>query len=128
VIIKRSYRGKTEFKKAKPEKGWFVAQFRDLGFFQLLQDIEPPNIRAAFTDGLVVRTGSRIIIEVSDNNTAINQFIGKANDVWLMFQPVGNKYIYTVDEHLPVGEHKLSVVVYDEAGNSSTREWIIKRL
>jgi len=127
VIIKRSYRGKTEFKKAKLEKGWFVAQFRDLGFFQLLQDIEPPNIRAVFSDGLVVRSGSRIIIELSDNNSVISQFIGKANEKWLMFQPAGNKYIYTVDEHLPVGEHKLSVIVYDEAGNSSTREWKIKR-
>jgi len=128
VIIKRSFRGKTEFKKANPEKGWFVAQFRDLGFFQLLQDLEPPVVRAAFSDGLVVRTGSRIIIDVSDNNTVISQFIGKANEKWLMFQPVGNKYVYTVDEHLPLGEHKLSIVVYDEAGNSSTREWTIKKM
>lgn len=128
VIIKRSFRGKAEYKKAIPEKGWFVAQFRDLGFFQILQDLEPPVVKAAFSDGLVVKAGSRIVIEVSDNNTVISQFIGKANEQWLMFQPAGNKYVYTVDEHLPVGEHKLSVIVYDEAGNSSSREWTIKRI
>ena len=85
-------------------------------------------VRAVFSDGMTVKTGSKIIIEATDNNNVISQFIGKANDQWLMFQPTGNKYVYTVEEHLPVGEHKLSVVVYDEAGNSSSREFKIKRL
>jgi hypothetical protein len=44
-----------------------------------------------------------------------------------MFQPSGSHFVYTVDEHFQPGEHKLSVVVYDEAGNSTTREYIIKR-
>ncbi|MFN6373687.1 MAG: peptidoglycan DD-metalloendopeptidase family protein [Chitinophagia bacterium] len=127
VLIKRSFRSKTEFKKATMEKGWFVAKFRDLGFFQLIEDLQPPTIRTTFSDGYSVKMGSRIIVEVADNNNVVSGFVGKAGDKWLMFQPLGNRYVYTVDEHLPVGEHKLSVVVYDEAGNSTSRDWIIKR-
>jgi len=128
VVIKRNYRGKVELKKATQERGWFAAQFRDLGFFQLLEDLDPPRVSAAFGDGLTVRAGSRIVIDVTDNNRFIREFNGFAGNQWLMFVPVGNRYVYIVDEHLPVGEHKLSVVVYDEAGNQTIREWNIKRI
>ena len=128
VVIKRSYRGKTEIKKAVAERGWFSADFRDLGFFQLLEDDIPPVITAPFSNGMAFRAGSRIIVDVSDNNKVIRSCNAFAGDQWLMFQPMGNRFVYTVDEHLPVGEHKLTVVVYDEAGNSTTREWTIKRI
>lgn len=128
VVIKRNFRGKTEYKKATLEKGWFVAKFRDLGFFQLMEDLEPPTIRTSFSDRHLVKTGSRIIVEVADNTNTIGGFVGKAGNQWLMFQPLGNRFVYTVDEHLPIGEHKLSVVVYDESGNSTSREWTIKRM
>jgi murein DD-endopeptidase MepM/ murein hydrolase activator NlpD len=128
VVIKRNYRGKIELKKAVQERGWFSAQFRDLGFFQLLEDLDPPKVSASFGNGLIVRAGSRILIDVADNNRFIREFNGFAGNQWLMFVPVGNRFVYTVDEHLPVGEHKLSVVVYDEAGNQTIREWNIKRI
>ena len=128
VVMKRNYRGKVELKKAIQERGWFSAQFRDLGFFQLLEDLDPPRVSAAFGDGLTVKAGSRIAIDVADNNHFIREFNGFAENQWLMFVPVGNRYVYTVDEHLPIGEHKLRVVVYDEAGNQTIREWNIKRL
>ena len=128
VLIKRNYRGKVELKKASAERGWFSAQFRDLGFFQLLEDLEPPTVSSSFGNGLTVRAGSRIVIEVGDNNGVIREFNGFADEQWLMFVPSGNKFVYTVDEHLSPGEHKLSVVVYDEAGNKTIREWTIKRI
>ena len=46
---------------------------------------------------------------------------------WVMFLPSGNRYSYYPDEHFPPGEHKLSVVVYDEAGNMASKEWNLKR-
>lgn len=128
VVIKRSYRGKTEIKKAVAERGWFSASFRDLGFFQLLEDDIPPVVTAPISNGMSFRAGSRIVVDVSDNNKFIRAFDGFAGTQWLMFQPMGNRFVYTVDEHLPIGEHKLTVVVYDEAGNSTTREWTIKRI
>jgi hypothetical protein len=127
VVMKRTYKAKTEIKKAVEEKGWYAAQFRDFGFFQLLEDLQPPTLSSSLQSGATVRTGSRIIFDVADNNKVIREFRGTVDGQWLMFQPSGSHFVYTVDEHFPLGEHKLSVVVYDEAGNSTTREYIIKR-
>ena len=127
VVMKRTYKAKTEIKKAVEEKGWYAAQFRDFGYFQLLEDLQPPTLSSSLQSGATVRTGSRIIFEVADNNKIIAAFKATVDGQWLMFQPSGNRFAYTVDEHFPIGEHKLSVVVYDEAGNNTTREYIIKR-
>jgi hypothetical protein len=127
VVMKRTYKAKTEIKKAVEEKGWYAAQFRDFGYFQLLEDLQPPTLSSSLQSGATVRTGSRIVFDVADNNKIIKAFNGSVDGQWLMFQPSGNRFAYTVDEHFPVGEHKLSVVVYDEAGNNTTREYIIKR-
>lgn len=127
VLIKRTYKTKTELKKAKAEKEWYTAEFRDFGYFQLLEDLQPPTISTTLQPGTMLRTGSRIMVDVADNNKFIRDFRVTVDGQWLMFQPSGNRFVYVVDEHLPVGEHKLSIVVYDEAGNNATREYIIKR-
>ena len=127
VVMKRTYKAKTEIKKAVEERGWYAAQFRDFGYFQLLEDLQPPTLSSALQSGTTVRAGSRIVFDVSDNNKVIRDFKASVDGQWLMFQPSGSRFAYTVDEHFPLGEHKLSVVVYDEAGNNATREYIIKR-
>jgi len=127
VVMKRTYKAKTEIKKAVEEKGWYAAQFRDFGYFQLLEDLQPPTLTSSLQSGATVRTGSRIVFDVADNNKTIKEFKGSVDGQWLMFQPSGNRFVYTVDEHFPQGEHMLFVVVYDEAGNETTREFIIKR-
>ena len=127
VVMKRTYKAKTETKKAVEEKGWYAAQFRDFGFFQLLEDLQPPSLSSSLQSGATVRAGSRIVFDAADNNKVIKEFKCSVDGQWLMFQPSGSRFVYTVDEHFPLGEHKLSVVVYDEAGNNTTREYIIKR-
>lgn len=127
VVMKRTYKAKTDIKKAVEERGWYAAQFRDFGYFQLIEDLQPPSISSSLQSGATVRTGSRIVFDVADNNKVIRDFKASVDGQWLMFQPSGNRFAYTVDEHFPLGEHKLSVVVYDEAGNNTTREYIIKR-
>jgi hypothetical protein len=127
VVMKRTYKSKTEVKKAVEEKAWYAAQFRDFGFFQLLEDLQPPSLSSSLQSGATVRAGSRIVFDASDNNKVIKEFKCSVDGQWLMFQPSGSRFVYTVDEHFPLGEHMLSVVVYDEAGNSTTREYIIKR-
>ena len=127
VVVKRTYKTKTEIKKAAEEKGFFAAEFRDMGFFQLLEDLEPPMISSSLANGAFVSAGSRIVIDATDNNKIIDQLIGRLDGQWIMFQPFENRFVYTVDEHFPSGEHKLSVLVKDVAGNSSNREWTITR-
>ena len=127
IVMKRIGRGRMEVKKAIPEKDFFSAQFRDFGSFQLIQDLIPPTIVANVFNGKTVSGSTRITIQVSDNNSIIKDFKAFLDDKWILFYPAGNQYHYYPEEHFPPGEHKLSVVVYDEAGNLATKEWIIKR-
>jgi hypothetical protein len=127
VVMKRTYRGKTEIKKAVFERGMFTASFRDFGFFQLLEDRIPPTITTGIANGATVKVGTPIQFQVIDNNRLISECNLYVDGQWLLLQPSWSNYRYVVDEHFPIGEHKLSVVVKDIAGNVNTREWNIKR-
>jgi murein DD-endopeptidase MepM/ murein hydrolase activator NlpD len=128
MLIKRTLQGTTEIKKAKLENGFFVAQFRDFGSFELIQDMQGPVIKTVISNGLVLREGNKLEVEVSDNHNNIKDFKAFAGNNWLMFKPSGKRFTYSVDKHLPLGEHKLTIVVLDEAGNTTIREWNIKRI
>lgn len=127
LVLKRSYRGKTEIKKATREKDGFSASFRDFGFFQLLHDIQPPQVSTHLHDGARLRTGSSIHFDVLDDLRVIKEFRVTVDGKWLMFKPSGVRYNYIVDEHFPMGEHKLSVLVVDEAGNTVSRVFQVTR-
>jgi hypothetical protein len=127
IVMERKYRGKIEIKKTVKEREFFTAQFRDFGYFKLLEDIQPPIISANVVSGKLVNGSTRIVIDVSDNNSVIKDFRASIDGEWVMFLPSGNRFSYYPDEHFPAGEHKLSVVVYDEAGNMAMKEWNLKR-
>ena len=127
VVIRRTYRTKTEIKKAIAEKGWFSASFRDFGFFQLIEDKEPPVLVSNLQKGMMIRQGFRIILKPSDNLHVISEVRLLVDDKWLLLQQSWNGYVYAVDENFPAGEHKLMAVVKDEAGNTTTRDWIVTR-
>jgi len=127
VVIRRTYRTKTEIKKAIAEKGWFSASFRDFGFFQLIEDKEPPVLVSNLQKGMLIRQGFRIILKPSDNLHVISDVRLLVDDKWLLLQQSWNGYVYAVDENFPDGEHKLMAVVKDEAGNTTTRDWIVTR-
>lgn len=127
IVMERRYRGKIEIKKTIKERDFFTAQFRDFGNFKLLEDLQPPMISANVVSGKLVNGSSRIVIDVTDNNRVIKDFRATIDGQWVMFLPSGNRFSYYPDEHFPVGEHKLSVSVYDEAGNLATKEWNLKR-
>lgn len=127
LVLKRSYRGKIEIKKATQEKDGFSASFRDFGFFQLLHDIQPPKFSTHLHNGANLRTGSSIHFDVLDDLGVIREFRVTVDGQWLMFKPSGVRYSYVVDEHFPMGEHKLSVLVIDEAGNTVSRDFQVNR-
>jgi hypothetical protein len=102
--------------------------FRELGTFQLIEDLVSPVVQFNLQKGSSVKKGSLISIAVSDNNKSISSFEARSDGKWLMFKPTGMRYQYQVDDHLPVGEHLLKVVVVDEAGNKSVAQLPFKRI
>ena len=127
LVVKRNYIGKTEIKKASKELDGFSASFRDFGFFQLLHDIQPPKLSTNLHHGAKLTTGSRIHFDVIDDLNVIKEFKVTVDGQWLLFKPSGVRYSYVVDEHFPKGEHKLEVLVIDEAGNAVSKEFQITR-
>ncbi len=127
LVIKRNYRGKTEIKKAQQEKGGFSALFRDFGFFQLLHDIQPPQVSTSLHQGAKLHTGSRIHFDVVEDLKVIKEFKVLVDEQFLLFKPSGIRYNYVVDEHFPKGEHKVTAFVMDEAGNTVTKEFVVTR-
>lgn len=127
LVIKRNYRGKTEIKKASREKDGFSASFRDFGFFQLVHDIQPPQVSTHLHNGARLKTGSSIHFDVLDDLKVIKEFRVTVDGQWLMFKPSGVRYSYVVDEHFPMGEHKLSLLVVDEAGNAVSKDFQVTR-
>jgi hypothetical protein len=127
LVVKRNFRGKTEIKKAIKEIDGFSASFRDFGYFQLLHDIQPPQVSTHLHQGAKLTTGSRIHFDVIDDLKAIKEFKVTVDGQYLLFKPSGIRYSYVVDEHFPKGEHKLAVLVMDEAGNTVSKEFQITR-
>ena len=127
IVMQRTYRGKTDLKKTNLERGFFTASFRDFGFFKLLEDLSPPLISANVFNGKFINSNTRIVLDISDNNRIIKDFRATLDGKWIMFLPSGNRFSYFPDQQLPPGEHKLSVVVYDEAGNMASKDWILKK-
>ena len=77
MLIKRTWKGKSEVVKAKGDGDWFTAQFRSFGNFELIADDEPPVINASFHDNANLSKASYIIFTPKDNNEDNKKFQGR---------------------------------------------------
>jgi len=124
MIMKRFWGEKEEYKKAvaateEAEQGWYKAEFKQLGNFQLIADNEPPEITPiGFKDGMDAAKLSRIIFRVKDNTEEIANFTALLDGKWLRFTNDKAKlFIYTFDEYCTPGQHELKIIAEDLAGN-----------
>lgn len=129
VVIYRSYGGKTDYRKAVYDKGWYKADFREFGNFQLIQDNTPPSISPlGFYSGINAAKLSRIAFAVTDNTEEIKKFTATLDGQWLRFtNDKGRNFIYKFDELCPPGEHELIITAEDQAGNINTKTYRFTR-
>ncbi|MFN2437996.1 MAG: peptidoglycan DD-metalloendopeptidase family protein [Chitinophagaceae bacterium] len=115
--------------KAKWGSDWAWAKFRQLGSFQAFIDDEPPTINAPGSGNIInLQNATRIIFTPKDNFNLIKNFRAELDGKWLRFtNDKGRSWIYKFDEKFPKGEHQLKVTVEDEAGNTTTKIWSVKR-
>jgi hypothetical protein len=125
LIIKSISGSRTVVEKAKWQNGWFVAKFRQFGTYQAFIDNVPPSVNAPVRD---LRRAGRLVFLPTDNFKRIKRFRAEVDGQWLRFtNDKGLSYIYRFDEKFPPGEHSLKVIVEDEAGNVTEREWRVVR-
>ena len=125
IVIKNVSGSKTYIQKAKWQKGWLAVKFRQFGAYQAFIDTEPPTINAP---ALNLTKAGRIVFIPRDNLNTIKKFRAEVDGQWLRFtNDKGKTWIYNFDEKFPRGEHELKVMVEDEAGNVTTKQWHVKR-
>lgn len=123
IVMERYWGDKKDFKKAEYENGWYRADFREFGYFKLLRDTNPPEIRPiGFYDGMNCARVGRIAFAVTDNSKDIINFRAELDGNWLCFTNDKNlAYIYTFDEHCSKGAHELKISAEDNVGNRTEK-------
>jgi hypothetical protein len=125
IVIKNISGAKTFVERAEWQNGWLAAKFRQFGTFQVFVDNEPPTINSPLAN--LSRAG-RIVFVPHDNFNTIRSFRAELDGKWLRFSnDKGHSWIYDFDGHFPKGSHELKVILVDEAGNVTTRKWIVIR-
>lgn len=118
ILMKQSWKGKSEVQKARKEGDWYTGKFRSFGDFELIKDNEPPVITGGFADHANLSGRRSIVFVPKDNNDELKNFRAELDGKWLMFtNDKGRSYIYHFDKNCPPGKHVLKVSVEDEAGN-----------
>ena len=125
VIIKSVAGNRTVIKKTQWQHDWLAAKFRQFGSFQAFIDNEPPTINTPQAD---LTRATRIVFSPKDNFKTIKKFRAELDGQWLRFtNDKGLSHIYRFDEKFPRGEHQLTVMIEDEAGNITTKTWSVRR-
>ena len=129
MVIKRSYGSKTDFKAAKLENGWYRAEFREFGFFQLVEDLTPPVITPiGISNGANLSKAKGFRFRVTDDSEDLDSFTATLNGEWLRFSnDKGKVFVYNFDEKCPPGENELVVEAVDMVGNKTTRTYKFTR-
>lgn len=118
MLIKRTWKGKSEVLKATGNGEWYTAQFRTFGNFELIADDDPPTINGGFPDNANLAKAAHIVFIPKDNNDEIKNFRAELDGKWLMFtNDKGRLFIYKFNDMCTRGNHELKISVYDEAGN-----------
>ncbi len=123
TVMERVSDSKKEVRKVQWNNDWAKANFNEFGNFQLVIDVEPPEIvPIGFHEGANMSRSSRIVFTIKDNYSQFKNFRAELDGSWLRFtNDKGRTFIYNFDEKCPTGRHELRISVEDEAGNRTER-------
>lgn len=124
IVIKRVGKN-TTVRKAVWNGEWLTAQFRDFGVFEAFIDNAPPSVNALGSGDVVnLNKAARISFTPTDNY-GIADLRVEVDGKWLRFtNDKGRTWIYNFsDGKISAGQHELTVIVTDIAGNVTRRSW-----
>jgi hypothetical protein len=134
MVMHRFWANKNDYSKAQPvlmgyENGWYRANFREFGNFQLLEDTVPPTITAiGIREGMKVSKLNRLVFVIKDNTTELEKFSAYLDGKWVRFSnDKGSAFVYQLDDHCPPGAHEIKISVEDCVGNRTERSYHFTR-
>jgi len=107
-------------KAASFENGWYTAAVRNFGTYWLDTDTTPPVITPLQKQSANLSAARQIRFRVKEATTSVRKFRAELDGKWICFEPAGDVFFYTFDEHCAKGKHKLTITASDENGNSAT--------
>ena len=107
----------------KHKGGWYSAQVRDFGTFELRLDTIAPTIKA------VNLRGNRLQVKISDDLSGVDTYHCYLNGKWILAEYDGKSASLSIDASgkLAAGNNMLRVDVADGAGNQATISWTLTR-
>jgi murein DD-endopeptidase MepM/ murein hydrolase activator NlpD len=125
VVLVNKAGTKTFVQRARWNRDWAMARFRQFGTYQAVVDEEPPTVNAPPAN---LRGRGSIVFIPHDNLDEIRSLRLEVDGQWLRCSnDKGHSWIYSFDEHFPEGTHELKLTVEDEAGNKTVRTWTVTR-
>ena len=103
--------------------GRMVTETRTLGEYTIKVDSIQPKVSASnFKDGQSIKDLKSLRFKISDDMTGVDSYNIYLNDEWVLgiYDAKNNLLYYEFDEHLPVGNINVKVVVKDAVGNKTT--------
>lgn len=128
----KTFIGQTGKKNIKYFETWkkendFRIRTKELGTYELVQDLEPPVIRFKSSQG-TVSGEDELVFEIEDGLSGIGSFKGYLNNEWILFDYdyKTKKLVHKLsDKKYTIGTNTLRLEVEDRVGNNSTFEQTI---
>ncbi len=109
------------------ENGWYANPVRNFGTYWLAADTTAPVITPLQQQHAQLAAAKQISFRVKDDITSVKTFRAELNGKWLCFEPRGDIFFYSFDEHCPRGKHNLKIIAGDENGNVRTLNYSFVR-
>ncbi len=119
IVMVYSDRKSQSAQAAMNEDGWYKASVRKFGAYWLAADTIPPIIKSRQKENAQLAVAKTLSFSVNETTTSVQNFKAMLDGKWLMFEPHGNLFTYTFDEHCPKGKHELIITAADENNNTA---------
>ncbi|MCB9201496.1 MAG: M23 family metallopeptidase [Flavobacteriales bacterium] len=108
-----------EFLTSKIENGYLVANPRDFGIFSVEYDLIKPTIKPISN---LNNKLNEIKFFIQDKQSGIDTYDAFIDEKWILAEYDAKNNLFSIDlnrENIPNGNHKLEIIVTDEANNTS---------
>lgn len=108
---------------ARSKKGSLVARVRNMGFYTVMADTVPPEIKPLnFTVKTLMKKKGPLKVWINDKQTGIAKYVPSLNGHWILmeYDPKIKRLVYYPDQYLKKGKNEFELTVYDQVGNKKT--------
>lgn len=128
VVMQLVSNRKKEAVKGTWQNNWMEARLWDLGSVRLLVDTIPPVVSlSGWTSGTSLKAHKSMALVVKDDAGEIKTFRAELDGKWLMFRRKNDAFIHDFDSRTTPGKHDLKVIVEDQAGNLTQKNYSFTR-